>query len=358
MNLEDEGSTWRDLTDPRRADHVENLEEGLKSPEFENLDIPESFGPVKLIVDDHKVKRFAFTHDDYHPWHFLDSPFGGRIGHAGLLGNDLLQLFTTRYAPSQVVGLHTEEQLWFHSPVEVGETVILSGQYTEAYEKRGQGYVVMEAAAQGMDGRTLIRHRGVEILRTTPGSLAGRGSSNTSEESQKKVTGDVSLGAPIIVDADDPIQLGSTLRPLPKVVTQEQASVFSRVGEYVTNIHNDLGIARRAGLRLPIVQGQQQVGILTELMTRTFGADWFTAGWMRVKFLQPVTVFEPLIASGVITGLTPETNERTTVALEIWLRRSDGRLSAAGWASCAVSSHSSRFPKSPISITDEGSKND
>lgn len=343
MNLEDEASTWRDLTDPRRADYMDDLEEGLKSPKFESLDIPETFGPVKLCVDDHKVKRFAFTHDDYHPWHFSDSPFGGRIGHAGLLGNDLLQLFTTRYAASQVVGLHTEEQLWFDSPVGVGEAVTLSGQYTEAYERRGQGYVVMEAAARGADGRTIIRHRGVEILRTIPGSIAGRGSSAASEESQKRVTGEVPPGAPVIVDAGDPVQLGSTLQPLSKVITQEQASVFSRAGEYVRNIHNDLDIARRAGLRLPIVQGQQQVGILTELMTRAFGADWFTAGWMKVKFLQPVTVFEPLIASGIITELIRETDNRITVVLEIWLRRSDGRLSAAGWARCTVSSHSPRF---------------
>ena len=31
---------WRDITDPRRAEAVDDLEEGLKEPEFENLEIP------------------------------------------------------------------------------------------------------------------------------------------------------------------------------------------------------------------------------------------------------------------------------------------------------------------------------
>ncbi|MCL4664795.1 hypothetical protein L0Z14_28215 [Burkholderia multivorans] len=49
---------WRDLTDPRRAIGVDDLEAGLKEPVFENLEIPEALGPVTITVDDHKIKRF------------------------------------------------------------------------------------------------------------------------------------------------------------------------------------------------------------------------------------------------------------------------------------------------------------
>src|SRR5215210_5031993 len=97
----DTDGAWRDLMDPRRAGDVDDLEQGLKEPDFENLEIPEDLGPVDIRVDDHKIKRFAFAQDDHHPWFLQDSPFGGRIGHAGILGNDLLQLFTTRYAASR-----------------------------------------------------------------------------------------------------------------------------------------------------------------------------------------------------------------------------------------------------------------
>ena len=44
MNREPENAVWRDLTDPRRAEYLDNLEEGLKEPEFDNVQIPEKFG--------------------------------------------------------------------------------------------------------------------------------------------------------------------------------------------------------------------------------------------------------------------------------------------------------------------------
>lgn len=166
---------WRDITDPRRATEIDDLEAGLKAPVFENIDLPEEFGPVSVRVDDHKIKRYAFSQDDYLDWAINDgSPFGGRIGHAALLANDILQLFTLTYAASEVVGLHIEEQLWFNSPIRLGEIATMSAKYVDAYTQRGQGCVVMEGEAHGEDGRSIIRHRGIEILRTVPGDLVGR----------------------------------------------------------------------------------------------------------------------------------------------------------------------------------------
>ncbi|QUL78547.1 MaoC/PaaZ C-terminal domain-containing protein [Brevibacterium sp. SMBL_HHYL_HB1] len=312
----------RDLTDPRRAVVADDLEAGLKEPLFENLEIPEKLGPVTIRVDDHKIKRYAFTQDDYHSWHLVESPFDGkRIAHASLLGNDLVQLFTTVYAASRVVGLHTEEQLWFDSPAYLNEKVTLQGTYTEAYERRGQGYVVMEATATGEDGRSILRHRGVEILRTAPAKIAGRGSTSPS----KRVTGEVSEDAPEFTP-NAPAS-GQVLPPLTKTFTTEQAAVFSRVGEYVRNIHNDLGIARAYGLRVPIVQGQQQYGAMVEALTRAFGSALFTGGRLRVKFLNTVDVHEPVEIRGKVTGVTHD-----RVELDVWVRKQDGALSAVGWA--------------------------
>lgn len=322
---------WRDLTDPRQvADGVE-LEEGRREPIFENLSIPEHFGPVRLMVDDHKIKRFAFTQDDYGDWYLRDSPFGGRIGQAGLLSNDLVQLFTMEFAASRTVGLHTEEQLWFESPVRLGEEVTLEGEYVEAYERRGQGYVVMEAKATAADGRILVRHRGVEILRTVPGSVAGR-AATSDKPGNGRITGDVDPRAPVVERATSAVTEGTVLSPLRKIITQEQASVFSRTGEYVRNIHNDLALARAGELRIPIIQGQQQCCMLTELLTRFVGQSFFTTGWLRVKFVQPVEVFEALEVSGRVVGVAALADESLRLDLEVWIRRRDGRLSTIGWA--------------------------
>jgi len=336
MNQSTAATPWRDLTDPRRAATVEDLEAGLKEPVFENLEIPEELGPVTITVDDHKIKRFSFTQDDYGPWYLEGCPaFGGaRIGQPALLGNDLVQLFTTRYRASKTVGFHTEEQMWFDSPVKLGERVTLSGTYVEAYERRGQGYVVMEAQAVGEDGRSIVRHRGVEILRTVPGLIAGRGSSGTPE---RRVTGEVPADARRVETVTADTRVGDVLAPLKKTFTAEQAAVFSRIGEFVRNTHNDLQIAREAKLPTLIVQGQQQYGAAAELMARVFGAAWFTQGWLKMKFINTLQIFDPVEFSGVVTAVTKDAQGRRLVELDVWARRaSDGKLTAVGWASCKV----------------------
>jgi len=323
---------WRDLTDPRLAIDMVDREAGLKEPEFENLEIPEQLGTVRVLIDDHKIKRFAFTQDEYGPWYFDDSPFGGRIGQATLLGNDLVQLFTTVYAASKVVGFHTEEQMWFDSPAKLGEVVTLSGAYVQSYVRRGEGYVVMEAQAVGEDGRSIIRHRGVEILKTVPGAIGGRATGVP----EKRVTGEVPEGARTIETITADTRVGDVLAPLEKSITFEQTAVFSRLGEYVTNTHNSLAAAREGELAVPIVQGQQQFGLVAQLLVRAFGAGFLTSGWMQVKFLVPVDVFEPLTITGVVTEIAPDDASVTRASLEVWVRRADGRLVTVGWASAAV----------------------
>jgi len=321
---------WRDITDPRRAAEIDDLEAGLKAPVFENIELPEEFGPARVLVDDHKIKRYAFSQDDHLDWAVRgDSPFGGRIGHAALLANDVLQLFTLTYAPSQVVGLHIEEQLWFDSPVRLGEIATLSARYVDAYVQRGQGCVVMEGVARGEDGRSIIRHRGVEILRTVPGDIVGRAESGPP---RRRVTGEVPADARRSAALGEDVRVGDALEPLHKTITVEQAAVFSRIGEYVRTTHTSLDVAREAGLRVPIVQGQQLVGLLAQLLTRAFGESFFTSGWLKVKFIAPVFVHDELTVEGIVTALSPAV-DGATVELEIWIRRPDGRLAVAGWAS-------------------------
>lgn len=318
---------WRDLTDPRRVADGVDLEAGLKEPTFENLSIPERFGPVSYVVDDHKVKRYAFTQDDYNPWAFDAGPEGFRVGQAGLLTNDVVQLFTTVYKASHTVGLHTEEQIWFHSPVRVGEVVTLEGAYTDAYERRGQGYVVMDAKVTGEDGRAILTHRGVEIFRTRPGGLVGRGSAPVAG---RKVTGEADGSLAPAVHAKPELPPGTAIEPLHKVITQEQASVFSRAGEYVRNIHSDLAIARAGGLSIPIVQGQQQYCLVAELLTRFFGYSFLSHGWLHCKFVNPLDVFAPVEVGGVVAGVGE------AMDVDVWVRRSDGTLTTIGWGTCPV----------------------
>lgn len=326
---------WRDITDPRRAEVIDDLEAGLKEPEFENLEIPEQLGPVQEVLDDHKIKRYAFEIDEYNPWSLESSPFfdGERIGQAGLLVNDLLQMFTTVYRASHVIGLHTEEQIWFENPARLGEILTLEGVYNEAYVLRGQGYVVMDADVKGEDGRTIIRHRGVEILKTVPGDISGRASATP----EKRVTGEISSDARFLKKIVDDLKVGDALVPMQKTITAEQAAVFSRVGEFVTNIHNNLEMARKGNLRIPIVQGAQMFCTMTQVLTEFFGKSFFTDGWLRTKFISSVKVFEPFEINGVVTDIEQMEDGKKKISLEMWIRRSsDNRMAVVGWASCIV----------------------
>jgi acyl dehydratase len=301
----------------------------LKEATYENVVIPEEFGPIELLVDDHFVKRYAFTVDDYNPWAFADqNPFGRRIGQAAVLADDVLKVFFASFDHDTVVGLHVEEQLWFDSPVFVGERVALAGRYVDKYVKRGDGHVVLEAQALGADGRSLMRHRGIEIMRIGEGHGAGGGRARRSDT---HVTGDYDHAVAEAPAARLDLPRGTPVVPIVKRVTQEQMSVFTARGSTHRGLHNDLEIARHAGLQTPIAQGQMQACYAAELLTRFFGATFFTSGWLRLKFLNPVFPNDVLTVRGVVTGMNGHRLE-----LEVWVSNEAGKLTAAGWASAEL----------------------
>ncbi len=304
------------------------LKEGL----YELVEIGEVFGPIQEVITDHKIKTFGFMMDDYHAWYFGDSPFGKRIGHAGILANDLLQLFTTVYDANTVVGLHTQEELWFVNPVYAGERSRLWGKYVEKYQRRGKGYVVMEAQVTGEDGRVLLRHRGIEILRVEPGPVVGK---STAEVVEKRVTGEYRKDLEPVARARAGLPAGTPLPPLVKHVTQEQVAVFSGVGKHLRNIHTDLEIARKGGLPNTMIQGMMECIYLTEMLTSFFGPAWFTTGWEKMKFIRPVYSGETVTARGAVTGESRDA-EGTRLELEIWVENAAGQMTAAGWASARV----------------------
>jgi acyl dehydratase len=326
----------RNIRDAAAAIRSGDPEAGLIAPLYENIEPPERFGPVEVVVDDTKIRRYAFTQGDFGAWHVGAGPHGGpRIGQAAMLSNDLLQLFTLRYAPSQVVGLHTQEELWFDRPVEVGETVTMRAEYTEKFVRRGQGYVVMEASAIGADGTSILRHRGLEIMRTAPAEIGGRGSAETAADD--RVTDRIDESLPRILDARDTLTPDAGLVPLVKETTLEQTAVFSRYGDGVLNIHNSVADATANGMAMPIVQGQQFVGYLAELMTRTFGLAWFSGGWLKVKFVSVVEVFDTVDVEGAVRRVEEHEDGDRTVHLHVWIRsRATGNLTAVGWASVRV----------------------
>lgn len=300
---------------------------------YELVAIPEPFGPVDVVVDYEKIKSFAFAVDDYNEWYLgPGSPFGGAIGHPLVLANDLLFLFYDKYDGNTARGLHTHERLSFRSPARRGERVTVSGAYIDRYERRGQGYVVLEATARGEDGRELVRHSGIEIMRAHAGSLVGRRS--VSEPEGRRVTGEL---------ADEPIarhaRLGlvprTPIAPLAKDVTQERMYVFSWGGRGYRNVHTDPQVAAASGLDRTLVQAQQQASFIAEAMTSFFGPAWFTTGELDLRFVSPAFAGDRLTVEGAVLGEAQTASDRG-LELEVWVQREDGTKTAIGWASAAL----------------------
>jgi acyl dehydratase len=312
---------------------------GKKEALYELVEIPEDFGPVQVLVDEEKVKEFAFVVDDYSSWYLgEESPFGPPIAHPLVLANDLLFLFYEGYDGNTARGLHTHERLEFLSPVFRGETVTVSGRYVEKYERRGQGYVVLEAVARGKDGRELVRHRGIEIMRTHAGSVVGR--SSAGEASARRVTMQVDSDVPPAAVATTGLAPRTPIPLLAKHVTQAQMYVFSWGARGYRNVHTDLASAGLSGLSRTLVQAQQQTSFVTEAMTNFFGPSWLTTGVLDLRFVSPAFVDDELTVRGAVLADVGVAGGGG-LELEVWVTRADGTPTALGWARAAIGEEAS-----------------
>jgi acyl dehydratase len=236
------------MTDDFMTETVTHAEAGRglrKDASFDLVEIPEPFGPVTVTIDQDKLRTFAFAVDDYSSWYFGDSPFGGPIGHPILLANDLLFLFYENYDGNTAEGLQSHERLTFHSPARVGETITVSGAYTEKYEKRGHGYVVLDAEARGEDGRLIIHHHGTEIMRTRAGEVGG---ASTPSEAPRRVEGIIDETLPVATRARAGLAPRTRVPGVTRRFHQDQLNSFSWLARGYRNVHTDIDSARKSGV--------------------------------------------------------------------------------------------------------------
>ena len=306
----------------------------LKEARYELIETPEDFGTVRVIVDRDKVLGHAFAQGDFQDWYFAASPFGGPVAHPLVLANDLLFHFYQRYDGNTAQGLHTHERLVFHAPIPVGETVTITGVYTDKYERRGKGYVRLQAEARDEDGRLLITHDGCEIMRTVAGDVVGRNASGGRGEA-RTVSGYVDESLSRVDRAAAGLGTGQPLVTLTRHFTQDQMNTFSWAGKGFANVHTSLDKAAASGLDHTIVQAQQQTGILVELLTSFFGAAMFQGAELDLRFVSPAFVGDRLTAGGAVVSETGAKDGRR-LELEVWIDNEDGRRTALGWASARL----------------------
>lgn len=308
----------------------------LKEATFEAMTVGEDLGPLERDIDEHFIRTYCFTVDDWNPWYSRDdTPFGRAVAPAGILVPDLLRLLNTKYDPNSEVGLHQKEEVWYTSPVFPGEHVVMTGRFVDKYTKRGKGYVVTEAEARSAgDGRLLTRHLATEVARIGEGVELGSGSARP--ESGRTVAAVWPTDQKPLESLEGAVHqvdlVGTPILGPRKRVYQDQMSVFSNVAQFWHNIHTDLAVALRAGLPGTLAQGLMSSMYVSEMGTKLFGAGWYYHGWNHLTYLRPVLAGDVLQCRGVVTATTPEASG-LRVELEVWLENDRDETTAVGWLS-------------------------
>ncbi len=122
------------------------------------------------LGDDLRPLAVPLSHEDHVAWMWQkqhnDSPFwtgpGARV-HPGWLAGRMTPLLhhSYDYSPS----IHTRSQVQHLAPAASGQTFVFAGHFTDAFERKGHHYAVIDGVMLGEDGRELARLRHTTIFR-------------------------------------------------------------------------------------------------------------------------------------------------------------------------------------------------
>lgn len=299
-----------------------------KEPIFENVYVGERFGPITLRTDEFFLKSYAYATDDYSGMAIRDGEIiASEFVPGAAIVSELMLVFLSVYDPDGVVGLHQKEEAEYFAPVRPGTALTLSGSYVDKYERRGKGYVVLEAEARDQDGKLVVRQRSTEIMRIPKEISVG-----TSSGSPGRRISPRNLGADRIGTIESKTPVGTALTSMKKHVRQAQMSVFSGADIHKQGIHTVRKIARAAGLKDCLAQGMMESCWVSEYLTRLFGAAFLNSGRHCTTYLSPVYAKDMIKIEGVVSA--NDGNGR--VEVEYWLTNQDGKTTAVGFGSCLV----------------------
>src|SRR5688500_11782756 len=96
--------------------------------------VGEYYGERSLEITPELVQHYAESVEDYNPWYFGPSPFGGPVAPALLLHSEVYR--TVDWYLSVFGNLHARQEWELYHPMMVGDTVTLRRQVVDRYYKR------------------------------------------------------------------------------------------------------------------------------------------------------------------------------------------------------------------------------
>lgn len=276
---------------------------------------------------------------DQNPWYTGDSPFGGPVAPA-LIRHSEVYRYHGWYLPDIYGNLHAKQEWELFAPLRVGDAITTRATLIDRYRKRDRQYVVLEAQYFAANGRLLSRgrtHQSFLIDRERRGTVVDKDREKASSRRFELAEG------PVVRE----------LEPLAKEITLDMCLAFTRwhaVGHTPecscskdayevygpeVNYHNDREAAQKLGFPDIVIQGMQPICILSEMLTRNFGAGWFTGGKMAINLVNVLWFGEPITCRGLVRAEVPE-GERTRATCDVWVEKADGTKIIIGTASAPL----------------------
>lgn len=99
------------------------------------------------------------------------------------------------------------------------------------------------------------------------------------------------------------IHQGANLPALVKPVAQKNINLYAEASGDFNPIHIDEAFAAQTPLGGTIAHGMLILAYISEMMTRTFGQNWYSAGKLSVRFKTPARPRDTITVSGKVDSI-------------------------------------------------------
>ena len=280
----------------------------------DDVQVGRYYGEREITVTPELVQHYADSVQDFNPWYFGESPFGGPVAPALILHSEVYR--TIDWYLSIFGNLHARQEWELFAPIMVGDTVVARRQIIDRYTRRDREYLVNETAVYGSDGRILSRgrtHQSFLVRTDAEGDVVAKDREKRSDRS---------------FQAEDESVL-QELSIAEKEITLEMCQKFSGPHK---NYHNDREQARKLGFPDIVVQGMMSLCFISEMMTGRFGEGWFSGGKMSVALVNVLWQGERVTARGNVTEEVVE-GARKRLGVRVWCEKADATKFVVGSAS-------------------------
>ncbi|HVA79255.1 MAG TPA: MaoC family dehydratase N-terminal domain-containing protein [Candidatus Binataceae bacterium] len=290
------------------------MSEKIFSPD--EVYVGRDYGGVSYDITPETVATYIAGTGDDNPWYRDRSPLGGPVAPALILHSGVYKTVKW-YLPNIYGNLHARQEWEIFTPVMVGERLTTRSLIVGRYIKRDREYLVNEVIVTNAAGQIVSRSKTHQSFLLPEQTSKDSFVVDKSREKDSKRSFRIGEREGELIEA-----------PM-RTISEEMCIAFSGPQR---NYHNDRQKAVELGFPEIVVQGMLSVCLVSELMTRRFGAGFLYGGKMDLRLVNVLWGNDTTAPRGRIVERTPE-GKRIRAEVEVWCDKSDGTKTIVGSAS-------------------------